>query len=62
MADVCWKEKMAERFKQTLPPITDKDFEIETVKIPRPINLDLIKENINCPNNIEIDTAQHKHE
>ena len=53
---------MAERCKQTLPPITDKDLEIETVKIPRPINLDLIKENINCPINIEIDTAQHKHE
>ena len=25
MADICWKEKMAERCKQTLPPITDKD-------------------------------------
>ena len=57
MADVSWKEKMAERCKQTLPPITDKDLEIETVKIPRPINLGLIKENINCPINIEIDTA-----
>ena len=37
MAGVCWKEKMVERCKQTLPPITDKDLEIETVKIPRPI-------------------------
>ena len=53
---------MVERCKQTLPPITDKDLESETVKIPRPINLDVIKENINCPTNIEIDTAQHKHE
>ena len=59
---ISWKEKLAERCKQTLQPITDKDLEIETVKIPRPINLDLIKENINCPINIEIDTAQHKHE
>ena len=42
--------------------LSHKDLEIGTVKIPRPINLDLIKENINCPINIEIDTAQHKHE
>ena len=53
---------MVERCKQTIPPITDKDLEIETVKTPRPINLDLIKENTSCPINIEIDIAQHKHE